>query len=117
QAEFGGGLAGVAIATGEGLANEKRLNVAEVHLLKAGRTRGCAETEMTGLHDLAIGHEHGAFDRVVEFAHVAGPAMRAQGMHCGFIKSRERVAIVRGVSLEKMAREWFDVLGAFTQRR
>src|SRR3954466_15442868 len=66
----------------------------------------------------AAAEEHGAFDRVFELAHVAGPAVRAE--HLGGLPRDLRDAVAAGLgarSLEEETGEGGDVLGAVAQGR
>ena len=65
----------------------------------------------------SAGKDNGAFDQILEFAHVAGPIIARQGFHF-FRGNGFDVAIhAAGVLLGKVADEQGNILGAVSQRR
>ena len=73
--------------------------------------------EIAGADGVALRHQHGAFDRVIELADVAGPAVIEQHLHRRRIEARETFAIALRVLPQKVSREQRNVLAAIAQRR
>src|SRR5207237_10512546 len=70
--------------------------------------------EFGGRDAPGVGEQYGALQTVAQLAHVAGPSVSAQ--------SGERVRVDVGwvwaaELLQEIAREWFDIVRAFAQRR
>src|SRR5579883_582490 len=79
QAEGFCRLAHVPVGTLQGFADENTLNRLQAHLFEP-RTdlsgdAGGAKAEIGSFNLAAAGHEHGAFNGVVELAHIARPGM------------------------------------------
>ena len=66
--------------------------------------------------DRALGHQDGAFDRVIELADVARPAVIEQGLHRALIEAGELLAVVPRVMLQEVRGERRNILAALAQR-
>ena len=80
-----------------------------------GRWRG--ETHEFGANGHALlGEDGGAFDDILEFAHIAGPIVGEQSSYAAFRKSAAFDAVFLGKTLEKMIGEDFDIPRALAER-
>ena len=69
-------------------------------------------------HGVTGAREHdGALDRVLELAHVAGPAVLGEALERGRRAAGDRLAVLLGVDLDEVLREQRDVVAAIAQRR
>src|SRR5664280_1291093 len=75
EAQLLGGAPRVAIATGQRFPDEMRLDLLQAHVLDARRGQSSIEAKIDRPDHLACRHQHAPFDRVIEFADVAGPGM------------------------------------------
>src|SRR5581483_2127235 len=76
------------------------------------------EAEVVGLELAAVAaKDHGAFDHVLEFADVAGPAMGGERLEAGVGDALDADAVLAGEALHELLREQRDVLHALAQRR
>src|SRR6185437_11099302 len=112
QSQRFGRLAHVSVVAGERLLDENALCFLERQLLVSRRRalRARTQREVGSANGVTLGQEHGALDRMVELADVAGPRMIKQRLHRRRVEAAERFLIARGVSLEEVDGEGRDVL-------
>ena len=117
QAERARGLADVAVARHR-LLDQERFDVFEAHVLEA-RAAGAfgAQAEVARADGVALRHQHGAFDRVIELADVARPAVIEQHLHRRRIEAGQRLAIALRVQPQEVPRQQRDVFAPIAQRR
>src|SRR5262245_58143576 len=82
-----------------------------------GLVRYFAEGEVFGLYARAFRQQHGAFDGVLQFAHVARPAVRKHPLIGGLRKTLQRAVVFVLELLEKVVSEQLQVFCALAQRR
>ena len=63
-----------------------------------------------------LGEDGGAFDDILEFAHIAGPIVGEQSSYAAFRKPTAFDAVFLGKTLEKMIGEEFDIPRALAER-
>src|SRR5262249_24857310 len=117
KAERFGRFLGVASATRKHFANQETLNFLEAHFFKTrfdAFTR--AQAEVRDLNHIALGHEDGAFDDVVELAHVAGPGMIRERLQSRRSERLETFAVMPGMFAQEVCGEQGDVLPPRAQR-
>src|SRR5262245_40656092 len=118
QSQSFGGLADVAVETGQRLFDQEAFDLFEVHVFEPRRAvRRLIEAQVAGLDDRPLRHQDGAFDGVVQLAHVAGPGVLRERVHRRRVERRDEFAIVFGVELQKMVGEQRNVFPAVAQRR
>src|SRR5689334_19353638 len=117
QAERLGRLAHVPAVPLECLADQHALDLLERQVLEPSGRAPAAEAEIGGTNQRAVGQEHGALQRMVQLAHVAGPRVALERMECLRLEPRERLAIPRSVAPEEVLGQGPDVALALTQRR
>src|SRR6202051_1148517 len=91
-------MAAVASRTRHSLANENPFYRFEAQLVEAlGGGANLAQAKVGGLYARTAGHEHGAFNCVIEFPHVAGPAVLEHGFQGTRLKAARCLAVGRGM--------------------
>ena len=79
QSQRLGGLADVAIVTGERLLDQETFDLFEAHVLDSGDgILRRAQSEIARAHELVLCHQHGALDGMIELAHIARPRVIEQ---------------------------------------
>src|SRR5262252_9275803 len=118
QSQGFGGLADVSVEAGERLFDQEAFDLFEVHVFEPRRAvRRLIEAQVAGLDDRPLRHQDGAFDGVVQLAHVAGPGVLRKRVYRRRVERSDEFAIVLGVQLQKMIGEQWDVFPAVAQRR
>src|ERR1017187_2070524 len=117
QAERVGGMADVAAESRQRLLDEQRLDIFEAHVFQSRRTLAPgAQPEVDGAHHLTLRHQHGPLHGVIQLAHVARPGVGQQRLDGGFVKPRQRLAVVFGMLAQKLAGQNRDILAPVAQR-
>ena len=80
-------------------------------------SRAGAQPEIGRLDQRSGGHQHGALDRVIELADVAGPGVLEQHLHRAALEPGQPLAIALRVLPQEVLREQRQVLAAIAQRR
>src|SRR5512139_3280306 len=119
DAEQFGGLGDVALAVGERPADCLALGMlpylAQVEGLGFALTAIEPEVDRGNLG--AVGHDGGALDEILHFAHVAGPAMGFECAQCIGGETLEAAPKLARVAFEESLCEQHGVAGTFAQRR
>src|SRR5690349_4502060 len=112
------GLAHVTRSSRQCFLNEDTLDLLETHLLeRGGAVRRRIEAEVTRLHTRAIGHEHGALDRMIQLAHISRPRVAQEQLHrVGRETVTELLVIAHAVASEEMRGEERYVFPSLTER-
>src|SRR5882724_1051535 len=78
-----GCLADVSAISREGLADQQGFGFFQAHVPQTDRTgtAGELQSEISRLNFFVAGHNDGALNRVVQFSHVAGPAILQELLH------------------------------------
>src|SRR3989442_1742731 len=106
QAERFGGLHRVAVATCECLFDQIPLDLVQAHVLEARRGFAIgAQTEVGSLRGVALRHQHGALDRVVQFADVARPAVLLEQLQRRRFETGNRLAVTLRALAKKVGRQ------------
>ena len=85
--------------------------------MRAVASRAGAQAEIAALHLVALRHQHGALDGVVELADVAGPGVVEQQLHGRVVEAVEALAVALRVLRQEVTGQQRDVLAALAQRR
>src|SRR5688572_17981392 len=102
-------LADVTAKARERFADKEELDLFDAHLVEALRAFARrAQAEVAGLHELAVRHQHGALDRVVEFADVSRPRMLEQDLQRGRLDAGDFLAITLGILAQEVHGEQRD---------
>src|SRR5689334_19730164 len=111
-------MADIAAEASERLLDEERLDFFQTHLFHTRRAFATgAETEIAGSDGIALGHEDTAFDGVIQFADVAGPGVREEGLDGALIEAAEGFAVMAGVLAEEVGGEDRDIFTAISHGR
>src|SRR5205085_1909885 len=99
--------------------NQHTLHILETHLIERTRAvTSAAETKIARANRVALRQQHGALDRVIELAHVAGPGMTQEQLHRARRKSfTAGFLVTRSVASEKMRGKERNVLATLAERR
>src|SRR5882757_5333442 len=109
-------MADIAARTRESLANENTFHGFEAQLVETlGGGADLAQAKVGGLYTGTAGHEHGAFNCVIEFPHVARPAVCEHGFQGTRLKAGGWLAIARGIAGKKVPGKHGDIFAAVTQ--
>src|SRR5882757_8658543 len=84
-------------------------------LLHPAIERSTAQAKVGGLYTGTAGHEHGAFNCVIELPHVARPAVLEHGFQGTRLKAGAWLAIARGIAGKKVPGKHGDIFAAVTQ--
>src|SRR4051812_25308133 len=107
-----GRLADVAAGTRQGFLNQHALDILEAHLVERTRAvSGAPEAKIARTNRPALRQQHGALDRVIQLAYVAGPGMAQEQLHRVRRKSfTAGFLVTRRVASQKMRGQERDVL-------
>src|SRR5437016_193962 len=109
---------GIAVAAGQRLADQKALDLFQAHFFEARRTFSTgAQTQAARLDGVALGHEHGALDGVVQFADVARPGVFLEHLQRAWLKSGDSFAIPQCMLAQEVRRQGRNVFAPLAQRR
>src|SRR4029079_10169074 len=118
EAERLGGLADVAVEARHGFLDQEALDVFEAHVFEASAAflgRG-AEAEIRRLDERTGGHQDGALDGMIQFAHVAWPGVLEQHLHGAGLEAGQPLAIALRMLPQEMLGEQRQVLAAIAKR-
>src|SRR4030095_2293548 len=101
---------------GERFLDQERFHFLEAHLLEAqGAVRNGREAEIVCLDLCSLRHEHGAFDDMIEFAHVARKLMTRERFVGGWFEAGELFPVALSVLPQKVRGERRDVFAPLAQ--
>src|ERR1700690_4006468 len=87
-------VAHVAAITRERFLDQDFFNIFQTHVVEAQwHFAGLTQAKIAGPDRIAFRKQHGAFDRVIEFADISGPGMIEQKLQSDRLESREIFAI------------------------
>src|SRR5688572_8355550 len=117
QSQRLGGERHVAVARHR-LAYEKRLDILEAHFVEVfSHGDGGAQPEISSVDHVALRHEHGALDGMVQLAHVAGPPVIDERPQRGWVEAGDAFAVAPRMGRQEAGGEPRNVLPPVPQRR
>src|SRR5580700_4208435 len=111
-------MAHVAARTSQSLADENAFDRFEAEFIET-LTGGAnlAQAQVGGLNARTASHENSTLDRVVEFPHVARPAVLEHGLQGAGLEAGRSLAIAGSVAGKKVPGEQWKIFAAIAQRR
>jgi len=109
-------VADVVFVAGKGFLDEEAFDIFEAHLVVGHGTVGAVgfEGKVGGADERAGRHEDGAFNGMIELAHIAGPLMREQGLDGLRLEAADVFAVTGAMLREKVSGKGGDLVAAFT---
>src|SRR5580698_8065592 len=110
-------MADIAAGTSQCLADENALYGFETQFVEAltGRAN-LAQAEVGVLYTRTTSHEDSTLNRVIEFPHIARPAVLEHRLQRAGLKTGRSLAVAGGITSEEVSSENRDILPAIAQR-